>query len=471
MRHNTGVQPTNQRKRAKHSRSRLGCGVCRTRRVRCDQTRPVCNRCSSTRRKCDGYAQAPEAISSLLTLLPKAPTSAVQIEFTESYALRHFLHSTSKELAGDFEDDFWRCLVLQACIKESCVRHMAVALACLHAYLEPRTGMVPIANQLKSQALSYYGMGIRRLNNLIDRSGWSQIEAILMCSILCILFEWRHQNYASALTHLQSSLHILQQWFFHAKATSHGSSRKMVKVDNQFIRRTLLPALAKMEVQSVSLLGGYTSNISNLVGELRPDLEFNTLPEAKESLFRIIAQVNLRVPHVSPADQSLFRAQQAQWSERLDIVLSRQPANADACLAGKAAVQALTLCIWRKTTYLMALKESMKPFKFDWLPGEFWGIFELCERLVGMQQSSKFTADLSVVLVLYFVAFHAPDFTLRRKAIILLEDSRRHEGIWNSGLATLVARKAYWAAEQGLLDIDEATTQSFWDLEIIDGPD
>lgn len=109
----------------------------------------------------------------------------------------------------------------------------------------------------------------------------------------------------------------------------------------------------------------------------------------------------------------------------------------------------------------MALKESMKQFQFDWLPGEFWGIFELCERLVGMQQSSKFTADLPVVLVLYFVAFHAPDFTLRRKAIILLEGSRRHEGIWNSGLATLVARKAYWAAKQGLLDIDKASMQSF----------
>ncbi|KAF5649079.1 Zn2 Cys6 DNA-binding protein [Fusarium tjaetaba] len=469
-----GGQPTSQRKKAKHTRSRLGCGVCRTRRVRCDQTRPVCNRCSSTKRKCDGYTEAPKALASSLhqlTLLPKGPASAVQIEFKESYALRHFLHSTSKELAGDFEDDFWRCLVLQACIKQSCVRHMAVALACLHGCLEPQTDMVPIAGQLKSQALSYYGMAIRRLNSLIDRSGWSQIESILMCSILCILFEWRQQNYASALTHLRSSLHVLQQWFFHANDTSHGSSRKMVKVDDQFIRRTLLPALAKLEVQSVSLLGGYTSSISNLVGELRPDLEFNTLPEAKESLFRIIAQVYLRAPNVTPADLSLFRAQQAQWSERLDIVLSRQPLNTDAYLKGKAAVQAITLCIWRRTTYLMALKESMKEFQFDWLSGEFWGIFELCERLVGMQQSSTFTADLSVVLVLYFVAFHAPDFTLRQKAIILLEASRRYEGIWNSGLATLVAKKAYGAAEQGLLDIDEAITQSFWDLEIIDGPD
>ncbi|KAF5967847.1 C6 zinc finger domain-containing protein [Fusarium coicis] len=428
MRQHTGGQPTNQRKRAKHSRSRLGCGVCRL------------------------------ILTDLLSdpgLDASAATKPVR---------------TSKELAGDFEDDFWRCLVLQASVKETCVRHMAVALACLHGYLEPRAGKVPSANQLKTQALSYYGMGIRRLNSLIDRSGWSQIETILTCSILCILFEWRHLNYASALTHLQSSLRILQQWLFHAKATSHGSSRKMVKADDQFIRHTLLPALAKMEVQSVSLLCGYTSNISNLVSELTPDLEYNTLPEAKESVFRIMAQLYLRAPHVTPADQSLFRAQQAQWSERLDIVLSRQPVNFDACLAGKAAVQAITLCIWRRTTYLMALKESVKQFQFDWLPAEFLGIFELCERLVGMHQSSAFTADLSVVLVLYFVAFHAPDFALRRKAIILLEASRRHEGIWNSGVATLVARRAYRAAEQGLLDIDEDTTQSFWDLEIIDGP-
>ncbi|KAK3391599.1 hypothetical protein B0T20DRAFT_331477, partial [Sordaria brevicollis] len=32
-----------------------GCQVCRTRRIKCDETKPTCNQCLKARRQCPGY--------------------------------------------------------------------------------------------------------------------------------------------------------------------------------------------------------------------------------------------------------------------------------------------------------------------------------------------------------------------------------------------------------------------------------
>ncbi|KAK6840754.1 sugar transporter [Apiospora arundinis] len=43
-------------------KSRLGCKICKIRRVKCDETRPSCLKCTSTGRKCDGYGGSPSAL-------------------------------------------------------------------------------------------------------------------------------------------------------------------------------------------------------------------------------------------------------------------------------------------------------------------------------------------------------------------------------------------------------------------------
>jgi hypothetical protein len=43
------------RKRKWHTKTRNGCKTCKKRRVRCDETKPVCNRCTSLNKVCEGY--------------------------------------------------------------------------------------------------------------------------------------------------------------------------------------------------------------------------------------------------------------------------------------------------------------------------------------------------------------------------------------------------------------------------------
>ncbi|KAJ6786677.1 hypothetical protein PWT90_08546 [Aphanocladium album] len=60
-------------------RVKSGCLTCRTRRVKCDETRPVCKRCVKTRVECRGYAVEPaDGEATLHAGLPKDSTSEGQ---------------------------------------------------------------------------------------------------------------------------------------------------------------------------------------------------------------------------------------------------------------------------------------------------------------------------------------------------------------------------------------------------------
>ncbi|KAH7308972.1 hypothetical protein B0I35DRAFT_441113 [Stachybotrys elegans] len=63
-----------------HTKSRLGCKECKLRRVKCDESRPVCARCSRSRRQCSYLADIPT--------LPASPSSTSTSNSTSSAAFQ-----------------------------------------------------------------------------------------------------------------------------------------------------------------------------------------------------------------------------------------------------------------------------------------------------------------------------------------------------------------------------------------------
>lgn len=47
--------PIVEQKKASHARSKTGCGTCRRRKKKCDETRPICQNCEKNNVVCDGY--------------------------------------------------------------------------------------------------------------------------------------------------------------------------------------------------------------------------------------------------------------------------------------------------------------------------------------------------------------------------------------------------------------------------------
>ncbi|KAL2201862.1 hypothetical protein CC79DRAFT_1374177 [Sarocladium strictum] len=328
--------------------------------------------------------------------------------------------------------------------------------------------MASLTDRLEPLAVSHYLAGIHQLNTLITRHGWSRLDDILLCSILCILFEWRQSRYSWALVHLRSSLYILQQWLDLSK-TSSASRRITIKKtspEGRFVCLTLIPVLAKMLFQTGSLLDACTLAIAlpkvSIAGELVPVQDFNTLTEARDALFTIIAQEYLgdHGPPATPSPSSLFYIRQSQWAGRLDALIQRPNVN-----LGENRAAVLTLQTWRVTVKVMGMRRmANNDAVYNQFDDEFHEIFTLCSKLIELQ-GCTFTADLSVVLILYFVAFHAPDLALRRKTIELLVASRRCEGIWDSGLAATMASRALEVDGIGL-HTDSEVTQFFWNLQM-----
>ncbi|KAI2629451.1 hypothetical protein GGS21DRAFT_540353 [Xylaria nigripes] len=80
----TKAQSSRSRKRSspgiehvKYRRTRSGCYTCRTRRVKCDEARPICDRCRKGKRSCS-YPEPPAAKGSASSSAPKEVTTSSQ---------------------------------------------------------------------------------------------------------------------------------------------------------------------------------------------------------------------------------------------------------------------------------------------------------------------------------------------------------------------------------------------------------
>ncbi|KAF2215217.1 hypothetical protein CERZMDRAFT_82263 [Cercospora zeae-maydis SCOH1-5] len=99
--------------RKSHRKSRLGCGACKLKRVKCDEKQPVCGRCAKSNSTCDYQAPAPRVgtrkcagstTSSTAPTIPSVPAPTPTIPVPRSmeqgsrdlHLLKHYDHLTSE---------------------------------------------------------------------------------------------------------------------------------------------------------------------------------------------------------------------------------------------------------------------------------------------------------------------------------------------------------------------------------------
>ncbi|KAI0192838.1 hypothetical protein F4808DRAFT_363177 [Astrocystis sublimbata] len=142
-----------------------GCITCRIRRVKCDEARPRCRRCHSAKRACDGYlphdaplsrralAAAVKGMSSLgpasraLSQVPDASPSQSQSQSQQRSPLSSefmlfdlFRLSTGPSTASFMGSPFWGRDLLQLAHSERAIWHATVALAALQRRFELEAG-------------------------------------------------------------------------------------------------------------------------------------------------------------------------------------------------------------------------------------------------------------------------------------------------------------------------------------------
>jgi hypothetical protein len=109
----------------------------RIRRVKCDETKPVCVRCTSTGRNCEGFPapqeQTWEIVTSSTALSILQPSKNPQLKTNGSAECFHFFrHCTISLLSGLFTSEFWDKTILRAAENSDAIRYAAIAVGAAH---------------------------------------------------------------------------------------------------------------------------------------------------------------------------------------------------------------------------------------------------------------------------------------------------------------------------------------------------
>jgi hypothetical protein len=460
----------------------------RTRRVKCDETKPFCIKCTSTGRTCEGYAaplpRKPQTRRSKYDVLQlrldrsvavgsgtaipvlgssaPGPTYAWHIpqsldrawsgvDRDESRSLDYYRTRVSKDISGYFDTNFWDNLVLQVSDREPAVRHAILALSSLYEAGEmSQLLQYPSSNDrynyLMRFAIYEYTKAISTLFSKTNGDG-PPLEVILMSCLIFTWLEFLRDNVDNALTHLQSGLRILSE------QQQPATSRKVVKQVAHILGRVLIQATLH---GSSSVEFDYHATMGYSPGPR--SLNFTTLREARcdiddkiNSVLRFlrrienvgIAQLHHGCPDL-PSLKCMYQAHiynLAQWKGAFQNLRDRLDINTLTPDALQALHQ-LELCYLLISNTLDTLFTTT-PMIFDKYNDVYSRMVYLGRRILQNQilrrSASLFTLpfDNSVQGALFYIVLRCRYLPVRREAVQLLQLCPDYEGIWQR--ASLVA--------------------------------
>ncbi|KAF2159346.1 hypothetical protein M409DRAFT_60928 [Zasmidium cellare ATCC 36951] len=231
------------RVRAFAPKTKSGCKTCRSRRIKCDETKPSCKKCLTGDRTCEWFESAsptppkssPESSdqSERRVLLPARsavyvpdPSSAdvqpsslgLGLDAWERSALGFFINRTARDLGYSFPTIEWISRTLQLSHEEPALRYAMVALGSMHqarrAYTHTSMSPVIEPGHLKN-ALGGYGKAMTHLRRRIeDSSVGNRIQTTSMILLSCLLFfcfEQLQGEQATACLHMQKGQRIIKE--------------------------------------------------------------------------------------------------------------------------------------------------------------------------------------------------------------------------------------------------------------------
>ncbi|TVY16679.1 hypothetical protein LARI1_G006301 [Lachnellula arida] len=484
-----------QRKRAYRPKTRSGCQTCKSeipldelkhldrtngwlvRRVKCDEARPACYPCLSTGRTCDGYGPNTEAPPALVGAVSRSPSMGFQGTGTERWSFDFFRQNTAPQLSGFLGGDFWERLLLQAALHDPSIRHAILALGSLHARFQQDNGLM-MQNQTNGWtddfASENYSQAIRSLAKPLSRDGQQAIDVWLICSILFASLETMQCSYGSAITHIQSGMKILCEVKYNEETRRHqhdvlGTSETpyipIERLEEMFVR---------LDHQVTQMVSGPKWEIYEAMKEYAQKRQvpaiFSSLSKARESL---VSQWHVASYSTNsrwdPTNEQLPAVPQAgAWQKKSTSILARWSSAYDAYLdirgdnlTEEKRKGTATLRILRELgSTAMMLTRTKVDDQMDWdvFCPMFRKIVSLAEDILKLdlkptEGTPTYCMEMSLVRPLFEVTCRCRDPNIRRRAISLLRNSRREEGVWHAFPTSRVAQRVLDIEEAGLLDV------------------
>ena len=452
------------------------CVHLRTRRIKCDLSRPSCLKCQSTGRTCDGYGEMALSGDSYLhaghrhglmwqSLGPLMILPATESPQTEAMCFFQYIsvqHLTEYHPCGS-----WRKTLMFFAQTVPSVRHAAIALALIHRnYFDHHSsGHVHQSHSLtdwppNAAPLLHYNQAIHLLlNQQAGDSPETTVVTLLVC-YLFTCFDNLAGNYVQAVKHLRAGVELSRNIDHSAPSGVHPPisqvTRQIRRLDMQ--AGTFLIDWIPLDIQETC------------PSPLQPsDNPFRSLDHAADQLQTLVARV-MRLRHTDQQLSPTERTTSLSPPSRKDIVLDQletwsalfentlQPDSAWATTAS-GPDPLVSLLRLQHTLACMLLRTCGPGRELDY--DGFLPQFQQCvawaadvaaarERYAGSLKPT-FTPETGIVPVLYTIGVKCRHPVVRRQVLGILRRQPIREAVWDSFCAARVVERVIEIEEAGQL--------------------
>ncbi|KAK2016120.1 hypothetical protein LZ32DRAFT_553271 [Colletotrichum eremochloae] len=467
-----------------------GCLNCKTRRVKCDETRPSCRRCAVTGKVCDTYADRSE---NQRNPLPSPPTPSVSLACCNTHTglaglspsnKRHFewfVREASGRLLGMFNSPYWTKLVIQASATEPAVLYAMLALGAVHekelAITEPYSvkpeekGDPQSPDTAGHLSLQYYNKSISHLQPHLLKPGPESTRVALIVSTVFVCMELIQKRHKTGFVHFGHSLQLLGNLLrTKASATSRDPA------DDWFTEEIPRIDLQAALLTNEAYLGAACA--TSLIWQPLPEV-FYTTRDASHSLDGLLFRahqlqkhggaINLSEDAVDVfellARQQTLRKDLEGWLQSFDVFKAKSWSH----LSDDERLVCRRLPIYHTMAHIVT-NTSLNPSNeliFDLYTNQFASVISHSREILNTLQPSDLptpaaetpcsqvpqlecAVDIGILPPLFYTAVKCRVPRIRRQAVELLLLGQRYEGIWDTELTVRVAREVMALEERGV---------------------
>lgn len=407
----------------------------------------------------------------------------------ERRAFHHFRVRTADDLSGCFPSNFWNRLVLQLGHSEPAIKHAVIAVATAHENYQAGSETVDGDAALD---LQQYNKAIACLKQHLSVPTKHSTEVALICCALFICFEGLRGNYEAALIHLQSGIDIIKGW--KTPGGNPPSSSRLPYLDPETDEDELIELFTRLDFSASAFVAERPPQMTPSSSNARSDKDLRNFSDARRSLERLVNRTiyfmiqafggQSQVPDTNPQpspEQKLLLAALSAWSVQFDRLLKSPKMNN---LSGRDLLGAFTLIMHKKTISVMlqtchyqSHPEPQQSSIFSQFSDDMESIVTIAAyvaspsnntttsahkpRMTQPRGQPKFTSDMGIIAPLHYVLVNCRDPGVREKAIGILAETKRREGIWDSRLIAEIAElqsSVHYGDE--LMDFEKEETYS-----------
>ncbi|KAL4795105.1 hypothetical protein BDV19DRAFT_379032 [Aspergillus venezuelensis] len=473
----------------------------RIRKVKCDESFPVCKKCRSTGRVCDGYGiwggggnqywhrQASDSPRDMSDYPPLACISTLIASTDELESFDWFRGRTIIKLPGSYQSEFWTKGLLQASNSEQAVWHAVMALSSTHrvGFVDPESDP---ATKLEQATLRHLIKAAHHLHPHFSAQDKSSRRVVLVVCLVFVVLDLLRGHFAFARVHLRNGLRILTE----AEAARYANRGKLdlfLHASSESIGHLIAEAFFRLHTQVELLQHQYRPRPCRLP----PPIQFPLHnPYSQTCSFPSYTAAWRPLDHLM--NETFHLSSLAQGSLIYNASLTSLQLSSNS-IVGQAKAKVHRLILSYHTMLRIMTETSLRPDNesvFDNYTAYYRRIVGLLSetyklsvidpdypkasatavphgqtspsflyispkerdsprsRWIGGCDMSHTIIDIGWMVPLFYVAIKCRIRRIRRTAIQLLESTNHKEGIWDARITACVGRKVMEVEERNFFD-------------------